>query len=139
MPEDVSDDPTFELTLETELLANLRTENVQAVNSRICLAERDADGRIIAGLSGSTSYGWLHIHMVWVSPDQRRCGRARTLVDAATAIATERGCHAAWLDTSSPAALLAWKRLGFVEFGKISNKTGQYPEQHARWFLQRQF
>ena len=127
----------FDAALEAQLLTSLRMENEQASSTAIRLAITVADGGLVAGLSGRTSYGWLHLDMVWVSPQHQRRGHARALVHDACAMAFALGCHAAWLDTSSPTALIVWKKLGFVEFGRLENTPIQRPAGHRRWFLQK--
>ena len=129
--------PGFDATLEARLLTSLRAENEQASNCVIRLAITAADGTLLAGLSGRTSYGWLHLDMVWVAPQHQRRGHARALVHDACDRAFALGCHAAWLDTSSPTALIVWQKLGFVEFGRLENTPTQRPAGHRRWFLQK--
>ncbi len=127
----------FESELEEHLLLSLRAENTQAQNGPINLAVRDTNGELIAGLSGSTSYGWLHVHMMWVAEVHRRQGYARQLLNEAFALARDRGCHSAWLDTSSPSAHVAWTKMGFCDFGCLANAPDQHPKGHQRRFMQR--
>ena len=58
MIKNASADPTFPKTLETALFADLRRLSVQGVNDSIHLAVRGIDGGLLAGLTGTTSYGW---------------------------------------------------------------------------------
>lgn len=127
----------FSGQLETLLLESLRRDLPQAANETISLAEYAADGQLLAGLSGSTAYGWLLIKLLWVAPEARRQGFASRLVGQALEMARERGCHAAWLDTSNPAAHAFYLRLGFADFGRLENGPGQFPETHRRWFMRR--
>jgi GNAT superfamily N-acetyltransferase len=101
---DASNDAAFCAKLEAALLDDLRTTSIQGANSRISLAVQDADGLLRAGLSGTTSYGWLRVNMLWVSADHRRSGMGSQLMHDAIELSLERGCHAAWLETSNPQA-----------------------------------
>ena len=69
--------------LERELLHALQSENEQSVNDRIVLTVRNQAEDIIAGLVGSTSYGWLLIKVLWVDRDYRGRSLGRNLVEAA--------------------------------------------------------
>lgn len=134
---DAQSQPDFETELEARLLTSLRADSEQASNEPVRLAIPTKDGAVLAGLSGRTSYGWLHVDMLWVAPEHRRRGYGRQLVDAALERALSLGCHSAWLDTSSPVACEIWKRLGFSEFGRLENALHQHPAGHRRWFLQK--
>jgi ribosomal protein S18 acetylase RimI-like enzyme len=94
---------------------------------------------VIGGLDGSTSYGWLHVKVLWVDPRYRRQGHGQRLMEIAEAKVRERGCHGVWLDTSSPEALALYASLGFTVFGEISNAPGLHPSMHRRWFLKAEF
>jgi len=134
---DVGSDPDFVEVLEMHLLNSLRADREQARNEPIRLAIHAANGGLVAGLSGRTSYGWLHVDMLWVAPEHRRQGYGMQLVDTALERAKSLGCHSAWLDTSSPVAFTIWKRLGFSEFGRLENDAYQHPAGHRRWFLRK--
>jgi GNAT superfamily N-acetyltransferase len=134
---DASADCTFARDLETALLADLRATSTQAQNSRIDLAVRDDGGALLAGLAATTSYGWLRVNMLWVSADHRRTGLGRQLMQRAIAQSLEKGCHATWLETSSPQARDFYTRLGFETFADLTNDADDVPRGHARWFLRR--
>ena len=132
---DTSNDTAFYAKLEAALLDDLRTTSIQGVNSRISLAVQDAKGSLRAGLSGTTSYGWLRVTMLWVSAYHRRSGVASQLMHDAIKLSLERGCHAAWLETSNPQARAFYEDLGFKVFAELANDAGAMPESHTRWFL----
>lgn len=129
-------DPTFPKTLETALLADLRRLSVQGVNDTIHLAVHGADGGLLAGLTGTTSYGWLRVNMLWVDQSKRRAGIGKDLLEQSMAQCMSRGCHSAWLETSNPAAFAFYKALGFDVFATLAN-DGRLPADHTRWFLRR--
>ena len=53
----------------------------------------------------------------------------------AETIARSRGCHGAWLDTSSVRAEAFYRKLGYQLFGRLENQSGEQPEGHQRFFL----
>ena len=135
--EDASGDPRFSEALEGSLLDSLKAAAPQGVNSRVQLAVRGDDGVLLAGLEGATSYGWLKVELLWVTPGMRRSGIGRSLLDRAFDLASDRGCHACWLDTSNRESLVFYRRLGFESFGNLMNLIDQTPPGHTRWFLRR--
>lgn len=123
--------------IEQNLLASLQDGQAQALNSNVTLTMRDKDGHLIAGLVGSTSYGWLLIKIIWVHDNHRRQGHGRALIQRVEKVAKERGCHALWLDTSSVSSFEFYQSLGFECFGILANDADQNPPDHKRWFLKR--
>ncbi|MCR9157974.1 MAG: GNAT family N-acetyltransferase [Rhodobacteraceae bacterium] len=113
--------------LEMHLLNSLRADIEQARNEPICLTIQAANTDFVADLVGHTSYGWLHLNMLWVAPEHRRQGYGRQLVNVPLERAQSLECHSAWLDTSNPVAFTIWKRLGFSEFGRLENGSLQHP------------
>lgn len=123
--------------LEPDLLAALARENQQSENTSFALSCADDTGQMIAGLSASTSYGWLLIKMLWVADGARGQGIARTLMTQAHDMGRDAGCHAAWLDTSSPSAHQFYLHLGYSEFGLLANAPENPLPDHRRWFMQK--
>ena len=77
---------------------------------------RDAAGNVRGALIGSTFFGGLHIHWLWVDESYRRQGHGRTMINQAIVIAKERDCTFAWFDT--------WSVLGsYKMFEKIGAKV----------------
>ncbi|MGV3652150.1 MAG: GNAT family N-acetyltransferase [Devosia sp.] len=121
--------------IEQRLLADIRASRPQGLNSSLSLALRDETSGLIAGLSGSTSYGWLLAKVLWVAPEHRGKGHGRALMAKAEAEARRRGCHGIWLDTSMPDAEGFYRRLGYETFGVLENRPGDVTPEHRRWFL----
>jgi len=88
--------------------------------------------RIAAGLAGDTYCGWLFVKYLWVSDGLRGRGVGRELMARAEALARERGCHSAWLDTFSFQARGFYQKLGYEEFGSLD-----YPPAHRRHFMRK--
>lgn len=132
---EVTQDIGFAADLETDLLHELRKKSPQAVNASFSLRLRDGDGQTLGGVTASSSYGWLLIKVLFVSPSARRCGHGRALLERALQHARSLCCHSAWLDTSDADAYQFYLSMGFEEFGTLSNACSQLPYGHSRWFL----
>lgn len=100
----------------------------------LALALRDAQGMVIGGLWGSTSYGWLYTQALAVPEHARGQGLGRALMLEAEAQARQRGCHAAWVDTIFGARGF-YESLGYRVFGELAD----HPAGHTRSFLQKTF
>jgi GNAT superfamily N-acetyltransferase len=94
---------------------------------------RNEGGEIVAGLSGSTAWGWLFVQWLFVSEAARGQGLAASLLRQAEVEAVARSCHGAWIDTFNPAALRVYQRAGYVPFGALDD----FPVGRRRTFLQK--
>lgn len=103
------------------------------------LVARDDAGRLVGGLVGGTAYGWLLVKILWVAEDLRGQGFGTRLMDEAERAARARGCHGAWLDTSSRRAEAFYRRLGYAPFGALENQPGEAAQGHRRAFLAKRF
>lgn len=131
-----SDDNTG-AELEAELLKSLGEILPQSNNTGFVLAARDSSNNLVAGLTASSSYGWLLVKILWVKDNCRGTGLGRTLMNQAEEKALELGCHHIWLDTSNPDAMAFYLSLGYKVFGKIGNTEQQFPPDHNRWFMKK--
>ena len=134
---DATQDTGFGAALEAALLKDLYAASEQGINSRVDLAINGPDDALVAGLWGTTSYGWLRVNMIWVSQPYRRDGLGQKLMEQAFEVAQSRGCHSCWLETSNPSAYAFYTSLKFEVFGTLRNEADRAPERHARWFLRR--
>lgn len=123
--------------LEEKLLISLKDTNTQAENSNIILAVKDSEDQIIGGLVASTSYGWLLVKILWVERNCRGSGIGGSLIEHAELSAFTRGCHGAWLDTSSADAHEFYLSIGYETFGELRNCDEQSPPGHHRWFMKK--
>ncbi|MEM6498905.1 MAG: GNAT family N-acetyltransferase [Pseudomonadota bacterium] len=121
----------------SNLLRSLAAQNEQSINGTICISAKAPDGSLIGGVSGSTSYGWLLVKLLWVDEHYRQVGIGRRLVHNAEEQAKSVGCHSAWLDTSSHEARTFYARLGYDVFGTLSNALNRAPVGHHRWFMKK--
>ncbi|HEY7519263.1 MAG TPA: GNAT family N-acetyltransferase [Methylomirabilota bacterium] len=98
---------------------------------RLNIFVRDADGRVMAGLSGWTWAGWLKVNTLWVRADVRRKGHGQGLLKAAEQEAVARGCRRATLDTYSFQAPLLYQRLGY----RVVAAVDDFPTGHKHYTL----
>ena len=88
----------------------------------------DADGQLLAGLSGWTWGTCAGVAMVWVREDHRRGGLGRKLLAAAEQVARERACTRLTVSSFTFQAPAFYERYGFVETGRTE---GLPVEGHA--------
>ena len=94
---------------------------------------KNARGEWLGGLTGYIWAGWFHVDFLWVSEPLRRQGHASRLMDAAEAMAVERGAHTATLETHSFQAPDFYTKRGYGVFGRLDD----YPAGHAKLFLRK--
>jgi ribosomal protein S18 acetylase RimI-like enzyme len=123
--------------VEAALLGALARNRPSSPLEPLHVSARDDDGALLAAMVGGVSYGWLHVEMLCVAEEHRSRGIGTRLMRCAEEAARSRGCHGAWLDTSSAAACVFYERLGYREFGRLENAGGEEPAGHRRWFLQK--
>lgn len=92
---------------------------------------RDAEGAVQGGLVGRISWQWLHVETLAVGPALRGGGWGSRLMDAAEAVARERGCIGARLDTYSFQARAFYEKRGY----QVVGTTGDCPPGHARYAM----
>jgi GNAT superfamily N-acetyltransferase len=96
---------------------------------------RDAAGAIQSGVRFITALEWLFVNWLWVAAPYRRTGEGSRLLLAAEKDARELGCRGAYLDTFSFQAPKFYEKLGFREFGRITD----FPPGHSRIWLMKRF
>ncbi len=79
---------------------------------------QDADGSLVAGLSGWTWGTSAGIAMVWVREDQRRSGQGARLLAAAEEVARDRGCERINVSSFTFQAPAFYAKHGYVEVGR---------------------
>jgi predicted N-acetyltransferase YhbS len=133
----VEDDPNGAVAEEAEqkLVEALRRNVPPSDAQPLTLVARNPAGEMMGALIGATSYGWLLVKMLWVAEDLRGRGLGARMMAEAEALARSRGCHGAWLDTSSARAEHFYMRLGYQPFGILQNEPGEKPLAHRRSFL----
>ncbi len=120
--------------IEAKLIEALRQNVPPSDGETLTILARDG-ANVIAGLVGGTSYGWLLVKILWVAEEFRGQGLGACVMAKAEELARHRGCHGAWLDTSSARAEQFYVRLGYEQFGVLQNEPGEHPHGHRRAFL----
>lgn len=96
----------------------------------LVLLLRADDGQVAGGLWGATAHGWLYTQMLVVPESARGQGLGAQLMQQAEALARERGCIGAWVDTQFGARGF-YEHLGYTTFGELPD----YPPGFSRTFL----
>src|SRR5262245_15628344 len=92
---------------------------------------RDGDGRIRAGISGTVWGGYCELQAMWVAESLRGRGVARTLMAAAEAEASRRGCARVVFHAYDLLAPAFYERFGYETVAVIEG----CPEgSAARWY-----
>lgn len=126
--------------LPNEALSRLVSENVVGVNfARTGVSTwhpvgfflRNRRGEWVGGLTGHIWGDWLHVDFLWVLELVRGQGLGTRLMDAAEAMARERGAIGATLETFTFQAPGFYAGRGYAVFGRIED----YPPGHAKLFL----
>jgi ribosomal protein S18 acetylase RimI-like enzyme len=129
--------------LPGEALTRLVTDHVISVNFArtgqidwhpIGFFLKSSRGEWLGGLTGYIWGGWLQVNFLWVSEPFRGRRHATRLMDAAEAMARERGALAATLETFSFQAPDFYRKRGYTVFGRLDD----YPPGHAKLFLSKQ-
>ena len=98
------------------------------------LVARDSEGNFLGGLTGSTGFQWLYLHILWIGEPHRHSGIGSSLVNHAEQLGIERGCNSSCLMTFSFQAREFYEQLEYVVFGELDN----YPEGHTLYFMRKQ-
>ncbi|WP_052140588.1 GNAT family N-acetyltransferase [Janthinobacterium lividum] len=92
---------------------------------------RDAEGKVVGGLSGDTWTGWLQVHALWVADGLRGKGHGGKLLQTAEREAVRRGCTRAYLETLEFQAPAFYQKLGYAIFSRLDG----FPPGGARYVL----
>ena len=92
---------------------------------------RDADGRVVGGLTGHVKWRWLYVAKLWVDERFRGQGAGARLMNAAEQFARERHCIGAYLDTFEYQARPFYEGLGYTIFGTLEG----HPPGLRQYFL----
>ena len=88
---------------------------------------------IVGGLIGETYWGWLFIDSLWIAEKLRRKNFGKALIEKAESEARKRGVRNAFVNSFSFQAPGFYRKLGYREFGKLTD----CPKGHTRHWLQK--
>jgi GNAT superfamily N-acetyltransferase len=115
---------------------NIATTGYQ-FDGEVAAFVRDAEGTIIAGISGWAWGGILKIQHLWVREDWRGHDLGTRLLQAAEDEGRRRGCRQATLDTHSFQAPGFYQKLGYEVYGVLDDDPVGYQHYYLRKKLQR--
>ena len=122
-----------DVSLRAKILAPLVEHNERAAGpgqwGPLAVTVRDRDGEVVGGLWGWSGYGFLFVELLAAGP-ARGMGTGRKLMELAEVEAKRRGLNGIWLDTWTFQAPGFYQKLGFEEYGRIT----EYPAGHDRIF-----
>jgi ribosomal protein S18 acetylase RimI-like enzyme len=116
------------------VMGGLRAYNAKQVGriDHVPLSVTLRDKRdIVGGVIGDTHLGWLFVQFVWIDDKYRGKGFGERLIEAAEKEARKRGAKNVYLDTFSFQAPGFYEKLGYREFGRLS----EYPAGHFRAWM----
>jgi GNAT superfamily N-acetyltransferase len=126
--------PADEVTaLEERLRAYNRSRVENSGHLSLLITLIDSGDRLIGGVFGKISYGWLFVETIWVAEQNREHGHGGKLLRKIEEEARRSGCLNSWLDTFSFQARSFYEKNGYVVFGELSD----YPLGHTRYFLRK--
>jgi GNAT superfamily N-acetyltransferase len=99
------------------------------------LIGRNDAGAVSAGCRFVFEMDWVFVSWLWVAEAHRRDGEGTRLMRAVEGEARERGLRGAYLDTFSFQAPKFYAKLGYREFGRISD----FPLGFDRIWLMKRF
>ncbi|WP_375599255.1 GNAT family N-acetyltransferase [Devosia sp. Naph2] len=109
-----------------------RTEGKYPPPRFIALALRDPEtNRTAGGLTARIAYSRMFVELLYIPEALRGRGFGAELIGKAEAVARDNGCTGIWLDTFSFQAPGFYKKLGYDEFGILTD----YPPGFTRHYL----
>lgn len=94
-----------------------------------------ANQQVLGGLWGSTSYGYLHVDMLYLPELLRGQGLGSRLMRMAEEEARRRGSRGCYLESFDFQARGFFEKLGYQVFGTLE----EHPPGHSRFFLKKLF
>ena len=91
------------------------------------------DRKIIGGLVGSISWGWLHVDTLWLAEPYRKNGLGTSLMDQAEAEASAMGVEQAYLETTDFQAVGFYEKHGYRIFSQLENQ----PPGHICYYMKK--
>lgn len=111
---------------------NIRTTGIEDAQELLATETGD-DGELLGGVYGWSWGGTCWIEALWVREDTRRSGLGSRLLQAAEAIARQRGCRQLALDTHTFQAPGFYARHGFELAGRLTD----YPAGHDHLLMRK--
>ncbi|MFY1597989.1 GNAT family N-acetyltransferase [Micromonospora sp. WMMD737] len=124
------EDKELQARLDAELTAFNNRATGADDEAGLCVRVDDADGELVAGLTGWTWGGCAGINMVWVREDRRAEGWGGRLLRAAEDEARRRGCAEMSVSSFSFQAPEFYRRHGYLDTGRREGIPGGHVDHH---------
>jgi GNAT superfamily N-acetyltransferase len=128
---EASPDPADLAALEERVAAAAGAATRVPEEEDLAVLVRDADGRLVAGISGLVWAGCCELQAMWVEERLRGRGLGRALMLAAEDEARRRGCDLVAFHAYDLLEKGLYERLGYEVVGVIE---GWPPGSAARWY-----
>jgi GNAT superfamily N-acetyltransferase len=125
--------PEEQALVENALRAYNASSAPQANYLPLRLTIKNAEGTVMGGLIGHSSYEWLFISVLIIPEALRGKGMGRRLMEQAEEIARARKLTGIWLDTFDFQARPFYERLGYRIFGELKD----HPRGISQYWLQK--
>ncbi|EDY83358.1 acetyltransferase, GNAT family [Verrucomicrobiia bacterium DG1235] len=102
-------------------------------SKELLLVAYGSDEKVIGGLFGDISWGWMHVDVLWVDEAHRNNRIGSSLMDRAEAEAKAMGVTKAYIETTDFQAVEFYEKRGYKVFARIDNQ----PPGHACYYMQR--
>jgi GNAT superfamily N-acetyltransferase len=123
-----------EIKLIHQKVENYKMEQTQGEYGKpgieINLILKDEDEQVVGGVIASTVFRVMHLDVLWVADEYRRCGYGRDLVLTAERIGYENGCRASQTWTFAFQAPGFYPAIGYRQIGTYDGYPGGLTE-HA--------
>ncbi|MDP2562880.1 GNAT family N-acetyltransferase [Psychrobium sp. 1_MG-2023] len=119
--------------LTTQLRAYNHDKLWQNVKQPIGCFIRDLEGKLIGGVFGFNSWGWLNIELVWVDENYRDNDLATKMMEKMEQYSIIEGLSRIKLETGSFQALDFYKKLGFEVYAELDD----YPVGQTNYYLKK--
>ncbi|MGN9764761.1 GNAT family N-acetyltransferase [Micromonospora sp. SD12] len=126
----LGEDGELRARLDAELTAFNNRATGADDEAGLCVRVDDADGGLVAGLTGWTWGGCAGIDMVWVREDRRGEGWGGRLLRAAEEEARRRGCTEVSVASFSFQAPEFYRRHGYLDTGRREGIPGGHVDHH---------
>ncbi len=122
----IVDPPKTELEIFWNGLRTFNSQFIKDDNFNFAAVIKNKEGKIIAGINGSSYWGKMHVNNLWVDENYRKLGLGKKLMNFVEKKAIKENCNGIQLDTFSFQAEEFYIKLGFKEFGRINNYNNDF-------------
>ncbi|MBC8393725.1 MAG: GNAT family N-acetyltransferase [Deltaproteobacteria bacterium] len=99
-----------------------RTGGHKPYEQKLAIMVEDEETRVIGGVCGDLSFGWLNIHLLWVHEDHRGKDIGTKLLSLIEEAALSKQIHQSQLETSDFMALDFYLKHGYEIFAELEGK-----------------